>query len=136
MPAFSCEGFRFGSARFWENPIELPAECPARLLRDFCYDEASFRPSEMFPSSPTDLYHANILAAYVIFGASYLVFAIGKFPGLKIDRPAAAIIGAVGMVAFRLVPPARCSAPDRLPHNCPAVFHDADRRQPASLRLL
>jgi Na+/H+ antiporter NhaD/arsenite permease-like protein len=58
----------------------------------------------MFSSSPTALSSPNILAAYVIFIASYLVFAIGKFPGLKIDRPAAAIIGAVGMVAFRLVP--------------------------------
>lgn len=47
---------------------------------------------------------ANLVAAYFIFGASYMVFAIGKFPGLKIDRPAAAIIGAVAMVAFRLVP--------------------------------
>lgn len=48
---------------------------------------------------------AAIVAAYVIFSASYVVFALGKFPGLKIDRPAAAIIGAVGMVAFRIVPP-------------------------------
>ena len=48
---------------------------------------------------------AAIVAAYVIFISSYVVFALGKFPGLKIDRPAAAIIGAVGMVAFRIVPP-------------------------------
>ena len=46
------------------------------------------------------------LAAYVIFLARYLVFALGKFPGLKIDRPGAAIICAVGMVAFRVVQPA------------------------------
>jgi Na+/H+ antiporter NhaD/arsenite permease-like protein len=45
----------------------------------------------------------RILAAYVIFLASYVVFALGKFPGLKIDRTGAAIIGAVGMVAFRIV---------------------------------
>lgn len=45
-------------------------------------------------------------AAYAIFLASYLVFALGKFPGLKIDRPGAAIIGAVAMVAFRIVGPA------------------------------
>ncbi len=45
-----------------------------------------------------------LVAAYVIFIASYLVFALGKFPGLKIDRPGAAIIGAVAMVAFRIVP--------------------------------
>lgn len=49
---------------------------------------------------------AQVAAAYAIFLASYLVFAIGKFPGLKIDRPGAAIIGAVAMVAFRVVRPA------------------------------
>ncbi len=49
---------------------------------------------------------AQVAAAYAVFLASYLVFAIGKFPGLKIDRPGAAIIGAVAMVAFRVVRPA------------------------------
>jgi hypothetical protein len=48
---------------------------------------------------------AQVFAAYIIFLASYLVFAIGKFPGLKIDRPGAAIIGAVAMIAFRVVQP-------------------------------
>lgn len=56
--------------------------------------------------SPAALSDARILAAYVIFLASYVVFALGKFPGLKIDRTGAAIIGAVGMVAFRIVRPA------------------------------
>jgi Na+/H+ antiporter NhaD/arsenite permease-like protein len=46
------------------------------------------------------------LAAYAIFLCSYVVFALGKFPGMKIDRPGAAIIGAVLMVAFRAVRPA------------------------------
>jgi Na+/H+ antiporter NhaD/arsenite permease-like protein len=55
---------------------------------------------------PTALSDASLAAAYIIFLASYLVFALGKFPGLKIDRPAAAIIGAVAMVAFRIVRPA------------------------------
>jgi Na+/H+ antiporter NhaD/arsenite permease-like protein len=55
--------------------------------------------------SPAALSGARIVAAYVIFIGSYLVFALGKFPGLKIDRPGAAIIGAVGMVAFRIVEP-------------------------------
>ena len=49
---------------------------------------------------------ARVAAAYAIFLASYLVFAMGKFPGLKIDRPGAAIIGAVAMIAFRVVRPA------------------------------
>ena len=46
---------------------------------------------------------ARILAGYLIFLGSYVVFALGKFPGMKIDRPGAAIIGAVLMVAFRIV---------------------------------
>lgn len=47
---------------------------------------------------------ASIVAAYVVFLASYVVFALGKFPGLKIDRTGAAIIGAVTMVAIGIVP--------------------------------
>ncbi|HUX09008.1 MAG TPA: SLC13 family permease, partial [Terriglobia bacterium] len=47
----------------------------------------------------------GIFAAYAVFLGSYVVFAIGKFPGMKIDRPGAAIIGAVLMVAFRIVLP-------------------------------
>jgi Na+/H+ antiporter NhaD/arsenite permease-like protein len=37
------------------------------------------------------------IATYSVFLASYVVFALGKFPGMKIDRPGAAIIGAVLM---------------------------------------
>ena len=55
--------------------------------------------------TPAELSDARVAAAYVIFLASYVVFALGKFPGLKIDRTGAAIIGAVGMVAFRIVQP-------------------------------
>ncbi|HEX5411890.1 MAG TPA: anion transporter [Terriglobia bacterium] len=47
----------------------------------------------------------KVFAAYAIFLGSYLVFALGKFPGMKIDRPGAAIIGAVLMVGFRVVLP-------------------------------
>src|ERR1700742_1964008 len=46
---------------------------------------------------------AHFIAGVVIFIASYVVFALGKFPGMKIDRPGMAIIGAVLMVAFRIV---------------------------------
>jgi len=53
--------------------------------------------------TPALLSDARVLAAYLIFGGSYLVFALGKFPWMKIDRPGAAIIGAVLMVAFRIV---------------------------------
>jgi Na+/H+ antiporter NhaD/arsenite permease-like protein len=45
----------------------------------------------------------QIAAACIIFGISYVVFALGKLPGLKIDRPGMAIIGAVLMVAFGIV---------------------------------
>jgi len=54
---------------------------------------------------PAVLPEIRIFAAYAVFLGSYLVFAIGKFPGMKIDRPGAAIIGAVLMVAFRIVLP-------------------------------
>jgi Na+/H+ antiporter NhaD/arsenite permease-like protein len=45
----------------------------------------------------------QIAAAYAVFAASYVVFALGKLPGMKIDRPGGAIIGAVLMVAFGVV---------------------------------
>lgn len=53
--------------------------------------------------NPREMTDAGIAAGFVIFIASYLVFALGKFPGTKIDRPGAAVIGAVLMVAFRIV---------------------------------
>ena len=59
----------------------------------------------MYPSHSAVVADSQLISAYVIFLGSYLVFALGKFPGLKIDRPGAAIIGAVAMVAFRVVPP-------------------------------
>jgi Na+/H+ antiporter NhaD/arsenite permease-like protein len=49
--------------------------------------------------------HTSLIAAYCIFIVSYFVFALGKFPGLRIDRPGAGVIGAVAMVAFRVVQP-------------------------------
>ncbi len=39
------------------------------------------------------------MAAILIFAATYLVLAIGRFPGLRIDRAGAAIVGASLMVA-------------------------------------
>ncbi len=59
----------------------------------------------MPPVPAAALSDARILAAYIIFLASYLVFALGKFPGLKIDRPGAAIVGAVAMFGFRILEP-------------------------------
>ena len=57
----------------------------------------------MPPLPSAVLSDARILAATLIFVGSYFVFALGKFPWMKIDRPGAAIIGAVLMVAFRIV---------------------------------
>ncbi len=59
----------------------------------------------MYPLASLALSEAGLVAAYGIFLASYLVFALGKFPGAKIDRPGAAIIGAVAMVAARIIGP-------------------------------
>src|SRR5438132_14245518 len=59
----------------------------------------------MTPLSSAAISDAPLVAAYAIFLTSYVVFAIGKFPGFKIDRTGAAIIGAVGLVAFRIVRP-------------------------------
>jgi len=57
----------------------------------------------MPPLSAALLSDARILAAALIFIGSYFVFALGKFPWMKIDRPGAAIIGGVLMVAFGIV---------------------------------
>ena len=55
------------------------------------------------PGLPGPVAEWQIAAGYTIFLVSYVVFALGKFPGMKIDRPGMAIIGAVLMVAFRIV---------------------------------
>jgi len=55
------------------------------------------------PGLHAPLANWQVAAAYTVFGVSYVVFALGKFPGLKIDRPGMGIIGAVFMVAFGVV---------------------------------
>src|SRR5580704_2128808 len=52
----------------------------------------------------------HIIIAWLIFLASYLVFAIGRLPGTKIDRPAMAVIGAVLMFAFGVLAPKQAIA--------------------------
>lgn len=54
-------------------------------------------------ATPGHLAEWQIAAAYAVFAVSYVVFALGKLPGMKIDRPGMAIIGAVLMVAFGAV---------------------------------
>ncbi|MFZ0284911.1 MAG: anion transporter [Terriglobales bacterium] len=56
------------------------------------------------PAAMPALAEWQMAAGYAVFAVSYLVFALGKLPGMKIDRPGMAIIGAVLMVALRIVP--------------------------------
>jgi Na+/H+ antiporter NhaD/arsenite permease-like protein len=55
------------------------------------------------PVSSDSLAHWQIAAGYLVFAVSYVVFSLGKFPGMKIDRPGMGIIGAVLMVAFGVI---------------------------------
>jgi Na+/H+ antiporter NhaD/arsenite permease-like protein len=80
--------------------------CPLGSVARSVAGRGTARYHRLLPLSPATLSEVTRLAAYAIFLCSYLVFALGKFPGMKIDRPGAAIIGAVLMVAFRAVPPA------------------------------
>ena len=43
------------------------------------------------------------MAAILIFLGTYLVLAIGRLPGFRVDRTGAAIIGATLMVAFNVL---------------------------------
>ena len=44
-----------------------------------------------------------MLSAFLIFLGTYLVLAIGRLPGFRVDRTGAAIIGASLMIAFRVL---------------------------------
>jgi Na+/H+ antiporter NhaD/arsenite permease-like protein len=46
-----------------------------------------------------------LLTAAVIFTATYLVVALGRAPGIRLDRTGAAVVGAAFMVAFHVVTP-------------------------------
>jgi Na+/H+ antiporter NhaD/arsenite permease-like protein len=46
-----------------------------------------------------------LLTAAVIFAATYVVVALGRVPGLRLDRTGAAVVGAAFMVAFHVVSP-------------------------------
>ena len=61
---------------------------------------APLPPNPMSHLTSVAIPHFKIIAAYAIFFGSYIVFAIGKFPGMKIDRPGAAIIGAPFTMVF------------------------------------
>ena len=44
-----------------------------------------------------------VLAAVVIFVATYFVMAVGRLPGYRLDRAGAALLGAMLMVAFGVI---------------------------------
>jgi Na+/H+ antiporter NhaD/arsenite permease-like protein len=52
----------------------------------------------------------DVLAAVVVFTLTYLAIAAGRLPGLSVDRPAAALLGAVLMVATGVLTPAEAGA--------------------------
>ena len=56
------------------------------------------------------LSHWHIVIAWLVFLVSYLVFAFGRLPGTKIDRPAMAVIGAVLMFLFGVLGPKQAIA--------------------------
>jgi Na+/H+ antiporter NhaD/arsenite permease-like protein len=51
-----------------------------------------------------------VLAAVAIFALTYVAVAAGRVPGLSVDRPAAALLGAVLMVAAGVLSPAEAGA--------------------------
>jgi Na+/H+ antiporter NhaD/arsenite permease-like protein len=51
-----------------------------------------------------------VLAAVIVFSLTYVAIAAGRFPGLSVDRPSAALLGAVLMVAARVLTPAEAGA--------------------------
>jgi len=51
-----------------------------------------------------------VLPAVLVFALTYLAIAAGRLPGLSVDRPAAALLGAALMVATRVLTPAEAGA--------------------------
>jgi Na+/H+ antiporter NhaD/arsenite permease-like protein len=51
------------------------------------------------------LSHGHMIIAWAIFLVRYFVFAVGRLPGTRIDRPAMAVIGAVLMFVFGVLAP-------------------------------
>src|SRR5436305_5579277 len=45
----------------------------------------------------------SLLSAYLIFAGTYMVLAIGRLPGFRVDRTGASIIGASLMVATNVL---------------------------------
>jgi Na+/H+ antiporter NhaD/arsenite permease-like protein len=52
----------------------------------------------------------RVLAALVVFALTYVAIAAGRLPGLSVDRPSAALLGAAVMVAARVLSPSEAGA--------------------------
>ena len=76
--------------------------------------------------------HLPRVAAVAVFLATYLVIAVGKLPGFRIDRAGAALVGASLMVGVRRAAARRGLPRDRPRHAHAAARHDDRRRQPAA----
>ena len=76
------------------------------------------------------------LPAILIFALTYLVLAIGRLPGLRVDRTGAAIIGASLMVAVNALTLDRSPAGHQFRHHHSAVRNDDRGRKSAAIRLL
>ncbi len=64
----------------------------------------------MIVASAQALTHAHMVAVWTILLVSYFVFAVGRLPGTRIDRPAMAVIGAVLMFVLGALAPAQAIA--------------------------
>lgn len=59
------------------------------------------------------------LPAVLIFAATYLVLAVGRLPGFRVDRTGAAIIGATLVVALNILTvPEAIDAINSIPSSC------------------
>ena len=82
-------------------------------------------------NSPTVTTHpASIPLVSTIFGLTYLALAVGKVPGLRIDRAGIALVGAAAMLGCGVLDAARRGQGRRLRDDRPAVRHDGRGRLP------
>src|SRR5205085_10174100 len=68
-------------------PPRLGADRNASICRESC-------------CRPRFMPESKLLASILVFAGTYLVLALGRIPGLRLDRTGAAIVGASLMLAF------------------------------------
>ncbi len=85
---------------------------------------------------PVLWHNATMITAVAIFAATYLVIAIGRLPGYRLDRAGAALLGASLMVGFGVLPLEVSLQGNRLRHYHLATGDDDRCRQPAAVRFL